>query len=240
MAHFLFLKLCWPFLEPSEDSIISSATHIIHTPLPGFPQEVGQICFCFHKNMEWRWRRGRCFHDSSLSNTLKDESAPKPDWKPPWTQRLWNHPKWWILHIWDLSGFASCWHVAALQGIFSTLNTFWIVDFFCLTESLKCLRWDQPILKLFPVLLSSCEKSCRKKCPPRCPCQNGGICKGKGVCACPPGWTVRLQVHLSAFREIHEGSDDVLRSAGSGLYRTVSRGPVRGRLRQRVSLPQPG
>uniref|UniRef100_A0A3B3CLE7 Platelet endothelial aggregation receptor 1 n=1 Tax=Oryzias melastigma TaxID=30732 RepID=A0A3B3CLE7_ORYME len=38
----------------------------------------------------------------------------------------------------------------------------------------------------------TCEKSCRKKCPPRCPCQNGGICKGKGVCACPPGWTQGL------------------------------------------------
>uniref|UniRef100_A0A3Q4GJH5 Platelet endothelial aggregation receptor 1 n=1 Tax=Neolamprologus brichardi TaxID=32507 RepID=A0A3Q4GJH5_NEOBR len=34
-----------------------------------------------------------------------------------------------------------------------------------------------------------CETSCRRKCQARCPCQNGGICKGKGICACPPGWT---------------------------------------------------
>uniref|UniRef100_A0A3Q3IKI4 Platelet endothelial aggregation receptor 1 n=1 Tax=Monopterus albus TaxID=43700 RepID=A0A3Q3IKI4_MONAL len=35
----------------------------------------------------------------------------------------------------------------------------------------------------------TCEMLCSKRCQARCPCQNGGICKGKGICACPPGWT---------------------------------------------------
>ncbi|TWW80143.1 Multiple epidermal growth factor-like domains protein 10, partial [Takifugu flavidus] len=34
-----------------------------------------------------------------------------------------------------------------------------------------------------------CEMTCYKRCQARCPCQNGGICKGKGICTCPPGWT---------------------------------------------------
>uniref|UniRef100_H2T7C3 Platelet endothelial aggregation receptor 1 n=1 Tax=Takifugu rubripes TaxID=31033 RepID=H2T7C3_TAKRU len=34
-----------------------------------------------------------------------------------------------------------------------------------------------------------CEMTCNKRCQARCPCQNGGICKGKGICTCPPGWT---------------------------------------------------
>ncbi|TRY81802.1 hypothetical protein DNTS_023125 [Danionella cerebrum] len=35
-----------------------------------------------------------------------------------------------------------------------------------------------------------CEEPCLRpsRCPPRCPCQNGGICQGRGVCLCPPGW----------------------------------------------------
>lgn len=38
-----------------------------------------------------------------------------------------------------------------------------------------------------------CEKPCMRsnRCPVRCPCQNGGICQGRGVCLCPPGWMVR-------------------------------------------------
>ncbi|KAK1794660.1 hypothetical protein P4O66_001374 [Electrophorus voltai] len=35
-----------------------------------------------------------------------------------------------------------------------------------------------------------CDTPCVRagRCPPRCSCQNGGICQGKGVCVCPPGW----------------------------------------------------
>ncbi len=38
-----------------------------------------------------------------------------------------------------------------------------------------------------------CEEPCMRsnRCPARCPCQNGGICQGRGVCLCPPGWMVR-------------------------------------------------
>lgn len=38
-----------------------------------------------------------------------------------------------------------------------------------------------------------CEEPCMRpsRCPVRCPCQNGGICQGRGVCVCPPGWMVR-------------------------------------------------
>lgn len=38
-----------------------------------------------------------------------------------------------------------------------------------------------------------CEKPCMRsnRCSARCACQNGGICQGRGVCLCPPGWMVR-------------------------------------------------
>lgn len=45
----------------------------------------------------------------------------------------------------------------------------------------------------------SCETTCSKKCQARCPCQNGGICKGKGICTCPPGWTVCFQLTSRCF-----------------------------------------
>ena len=51
------------------------------------------------------------------------------------------------------------------------------------------------LLTVTSLLFPSCEKACpRNRCPLRCPCQNGGICQGKCVCACPPGWTVRFNV----------------------------------------------
>lgn len=65
-----------------------------------------------------------------------------------------------------------------------------------MSQDTECflLKWS---IKLFLSIdsispPSSCEKACGRKCQARCPCQNGGICRGKGICACPPGWTVSL------------------------------------------------
>ncbi|TNN44492.1 Platelet endothelial aggregation receptor 1 [Liparis tanakae] len=45
----------------------------------------------------------------------------------------------------------------------------------------------------------------KRKCQARCPCQNGGICKGKGVCDCPPGWTVRCPAPASTSTGVESG-----------------------------------
>lgn len=54
---------------------------------------------------------------------------------------------------------------------------------------------------------SSCEMTCYKRCQARCPCQNGGICKGKGICTCPPGWTVS-SLNLSVLLNIQTKDDE--------------------------------
>ena len=73
-----------------------------------------------------------------------------------------------------------------------TLGAFW-------------LRWSIKLLLsyIISIPLPSCEKACLRKCQARCPCQNGGICKGKGICACPPGWTVRLPALARADTTLH-------------------------------------
>lgn len=77
---------------------------------------------------------------------------------------------------------------------------FWVMyQHKCSLLSLKAVNCSQETLShLFSP--PSCETSCRRKCQARCPCQNGGICKGKGICACPPGWTVYFEAFCYSCR----------------------------------------
>lgn len=73
---------------------------------------------------------------------------------------------------------------------------------------------NEPLSTCPPFCSPSCDRTCKRKCQARCPCQNGGICKGIGVCDCPPGWTVSFQVKTCTFSDIYEGCLNLKRHKG--------------------------
>ncbi len=82
-----------------------------------------------------------------------------------------------------------------------------------------------------------CEEPCMRpsRCPARCPCQNGGICQGRGVCLCPPGWMVRnlcidcgfFCLFILCWTSIFSHSLSV---SGYSVYWAVSTGPFWSKL----------
>lgn len=87
------------------------------------------------------------------------------------------------------------------------------------------LKWSiMQLLSTFSIHSPSCEKACPRKCQARCPCQNGGICKGKGICDCPPGWTVCCQVECLAHSAVICGRCQIFKFTLSSLVVDVPAG----------------